>query len=147
MDSDTARPEAKVAAKWWADQLRRPTKTDTGAPYVDITMSAYYAIRWHPLDGATIDIFQDALETAIEEYLATKAWDPAAPWKDNRVIGVDYEPDVVLSAACIAAGIDDMDARLPKKTKLWIDPGEVSVALGYGAQPEVIWTKDRPNGQ
>ncbi len=48
-----------------------------------------------------------------------------------RTICVDYGPEQILADAAEVAGISRL--RFPYKTVMWVSPGSVEVALGYGS--------------
>jgi hypothetical protein len=54
-------------------------------------------------------------------------------------LSTDYDPKNELKEALHEAEIYDGSARLPIKTLMWVEPGKVSVACGYGASEKVIY--------
>ena len=129
---------AKVAAQWWADQLRRPPKMNSGDRAFDQLMQADSP---EIIPAERIQLFQATLERKIIE-----AWEAGDL---NSVLGVvevevDYEPSDNLKVAAKEA-----DVRLPKnlpiKTFTLIKPGKVMLKHGYGAELQVIFGSDRPS--
>jgi len=137
----TPRPEAVAAAAWWADRLAKPARHDTGdADSTAVAMAADAVLdrRWTP---EQIDAFRTALVDEIEQHVEKYSWRPDAPDFGSalRALMVDYGPDPVLADAAERAGFELKILDLPMKTVMWINPGIVTVAEGYSAQPVVIW--------
>lgn len=123
---------AKVAAQWWADQLRRPPKMDNGDP--ETAAIAHFMQQQYPsiIPGKNIQAFQIALERKIIE-----EWESNG--KKSVLIEVDYHPDDILKAAAQESGIRLISGVLPIKTLTWVDPGQVELKHGYGAKFQIIF--------
>lgn len=128
--------EIEVAAKWWTDILQKEPSHDNK----DAFQSAFannIASTLKPLTEKQLKVFKEALVDAITKHIErNEVWDSAL-----RVIGTDYGPDKILAEAAEKAKIDQASLRLPWKTLMWIDPGRVSVAQGYGAPVEAIYSE------
>lgn len=121
--------EIKVAAKWWADQLRSNPKHDNGDALHNV-MFAILANHLTPLSNEQVEKFEQELISRLEK-------------TDHLYhIGVDYGADLRLRESCEAAGID-CENRFPVKSSMWFEPGKVSVSRGYRAPIEVIY--EEPN--
>lgn len=131
--------EIAAAVKWWADCLRSPRPHNNGDAMQSMLSTAVTRSK-SPLSEEQIAGFEKSLEATIRRS-CQECWDPAEPSRGSyfRTIGVDYGPDLCLVTAANVGGFD-IDYRLPIKTVMWINPGEVKVAEGYGAAPKVIWS-------
>ena len=138
--------EIQAAAKWWADQLRAPALHRSGVNkpegysgdiWYDVMANAESA-DMPPLDEAQIAAFEAALIERLPAFCVENNWRPADPGWGNRYLGVDYHPSGILKAAAEAVGLS-LTGRLPSKSAMWIDPGEVRVARGYGQPPVSIY--------
>lgn len=150
----TIRPEARAAADWWASRLANGSDDhdlggrDEAERDLTATARAGSAALRQRFTAEQVESFADQLGEHIERHLVKcesypneGAWDPADPRRGSalRAIGVDYGPDPVLNDAAERAGIKLKQFDLPMKTVMWVNPGEVSVAEGYGAAFVVIW--------
>jgi hypothetical protein len=128
---------ARAAALWWAKQVGAPifrNVGDTDSPE-DQAMGDMAGIMMsvissgHPVTEDQGTKFADEVERRIADML-----------KAGRYIslGVDYGPDLELFEAAQAAGIHA--SRFPWKTHMSVKWEYVTAALGYGAQPVLIWT-------
>jgi hypothetical protein len=135
--NDNVFPEVKIAAKWWADQLRQQPKHDAG----DATINAMHvwAMSVHKVSFSEeqITAFENALADAIQTHISNTNKQSTTTWY-GLFVDVDYHPDALLDFAARKAGID-IYMRLPIKTTMSIDPGCVKVAAGYRAQFQVIY--------
>ena len=134
-------PEVTIAAKWWADQLRKNVvHNDAGDGDLNMALAWGYARLRKPFTSEQIDAFEQALVLGIQENCDKEGWDESNPiWGGYmRAIGVDYHPDMILDAAGQSAGID-VDWQLPVKTVMWINPGSVTVRNGYGAEVKALY--------
>jgi hypothetical protein len=116
----------KVAAKWWADQLRAPAFDNGVAEHgalAEIVKSTRAAIPEEKLDA-----FQTDLETRLLG-------------SDLRTLAVDYGPDRTLHDAAWSAGIDADMTSFPWKTCMILSDEVLKVACGYGAPFETIYEK------
>ena len=129
-------PEISFAAKWWAEVLNSSPFYQSGDSWQDILLSF---IPWSKAPRRELDLFRTKLESTMKEKFCS-SWDSKRPRFGGalRVVGVDYEPDLLLSEAGLAAGID-ISLRLPVKTVMWVNPGEVRVAIGYRAPIKVVY--------
>lgn len=119
-------PEAiRVAAKWWADQLRGTTH-DNGVPEHN-AMVAMVQAGLPPVPEETVQNFQAKLEIAI----AGMDW---------PVLSVDYHPDQILTEVGDSLGLD-VEYRLPWKTCMQIRDDLVEVGKGYAAPYETIYKR------
>lgn len=146
------RPEAVAAADWWASKLghatfcignRTPGERDSTAFAL-----AASAMSGRGFTDEQVDAFRREGAKAIEEHLRrwetghhAGSWRPEEPqWGSAlRVIAIDYGSDPVLRDAARRAGFELKTLDLPLKTVMWINPGIVRVAEGYGAEPVVLW--------
>ena len=129
--------EAKAAAKWWADTLRTLPAQDNGDGFQS-ALGTMLQRAGRSLTDEEIQTFEDGVEAVVEKLI-----DRAEEWRPGRdkwfvVLSTDYGPDMELREA-----IDRLlpgDARtlvgnkLPWKTVMHINPGEVKVSRGYGAE-------------
>ena len=123
----TRSEQAAVAAKWWRDRLGERAKLDNGDSSSTGGMTFMLATMTQPeLPSADrLDAFEAALKSALES--------DARQWVN---VSCDYGPDMVLSGAADAAGIEARSPPFPWKTNMTLTPeGEVTVSHGYGAEP------------
>lgn len=153
------RPEAVHAAIWWASRLGC-ARHDLGGRDADERGKSALANFSAMLSGRVFTeeqrgAFRCELAVTIEEHLARwetesseDAWRPDNPqWGSAlRAFGCDYGPDPVLEEAAERAGFTLRSSDLPMKTVMWINPGQVKVAEGYSALPEVIWEHSGTGG-
>ena len=114
----------KVAAKWWADQLRTPVFDNGVAEHgalAEIVNSTKTAIPKEKLDA-----FQKALESRLLG-------------SDIRTLAVDYGPDRTLHDAALSAGLDAGMTSFPWKTVMILSDTVLKAACGYGAPFEIIY--------
>lgn len=131
--------ETGTAATWWADQLRRPAVQDNGDA-AQSSMMADLAALHKPIAREQIMYFESVLHRLLADKFKSN-WYPGDPQRGSyeRTVGVDYGPDEILADASERAGIAISLCRFPVKTMMWINPGEVKVAVGYGAPIKTIW--------
>jgi hypothetical protein len=137
-------PEIVTAAKWWADQLRGPAVQDNGDKFMSGFATAA-SMMCKPLAPEVIAKFEAELRTRLAaKYNELKCWYPSNPnWASAmRVIHVDYNPCGPLLDAAEAVGVDMPSLRFPIKTCVWVNPGRVEVARGYGAARRVVYVAD-----
>lgn len=130
--------EIEAAVSWWADQLAGDATHDNG----DLPLSLFataLAGQLAPLLPQQIESFKASLAMRLREDFAP-SWDSSDPMRGSygRTLGVDYNPDARLRQAAEDAGIGALSLRFPCKTMMWVDPGKVQVAKGYGAKPVTI---------
>ena len=127
--------QAKVAARWWGEQLKNPTfKTLSDAERSDpateaIAMAEMMAgIMPRNTTDMQIAVFVDFLEARIlqDEFIVRYG------------LHVDYGPGPDLADAADAAGILVTPSTFPWKTHMWFQDGGVQVSLGYGAPTEEL---------
>lgn len=145
-DEIQIRPEAKVAARWWANTFREEPRTEIG----DVEKNAW--IMWARENSPKIGVdeevlieFEQQLAEEIEDNIQSVGiWETDdEQWqrlgKDKRALRVDYHPCDVLRAAADAVGVDTGVTTFPPKTPVYVDPGKVSVQNGVSADVVTIW--------
>lgn len=111
---------AAAAAAWWADRMQsRTNKPRLGIGVVDAAASL--ASELPGPDADKVAAFRQHLEARIASALAT-----SSGWLTVRM---DYDPDVILSTAMEAAGIDPRDGvlDLPWKTTMDFRADQITV--------------------
>jgi hypothetical protein len=134
---ETLRESVKVAARWWADQLRGKVEQDNG----DALQSAFAtraAGLIRPLDPLQIDLFEvdlaQKLDAALDEEERRRRYG-----EPHLVFGTDYGPDPMMAEVCEELEIRQTMLRFPFKTVMWLYPECVKVACGYRAPIETIY--------
>lgn len=146
--------EIQAAAQWWADALRQGPGIqnagfrDADETRISLALTLLSATKPPPV-YTMIQAFEEELFIAIQERIGTN-WYPDDPKRggalSGRIIATNYgvSKEHPLGVALMKAGIirnnGPDDSRLPMQTIMQIDPGCVSVACGYGAPFEVIWS-------
>lgn len=107
---------ATKAAKWWRQKLESGSKGDaklTGALalLMDNRQMGGYQTE-------TLDAFEAALATKIDEDLQMRGWTEAS---------VDYHPNRVLRYAAEVSGLDVPPFGWPVKTSMYIKPDQFTV--------------------
>lgn len=130
------REVARLAAKWWADQLRQPATLDNGDDTSQGAMTASFAYMLQKMErekqsADKIDAFENALANILERH--------NDPWFS---FGVDYNPDRILSEAAEAAELDLGMTTLPWKTRMFATDEQVKVSVGYRGEPQVIYQRE-----
>lgn len=127
-----AHKEIEIAAKWWANVIRKGARQDNGDGFQSIALSVLQS-RANPPTEEQLQAFEQALINALEADIDPQSWFPDDPRRGSalRSIGVDYGPAGVLRDAMDAVGLAYI--LLPCKTLMWINPGSVEVSYGYGA--------------
>ncbi|MFF8406933.1 hypothetical protein ACF06P_35560 [Streptomyces sp. NPDC015684] len=137
------RPEAIAAAAWWAQTLAKPVRHDLGrgAATQSTLANSVAALVRRQRSLAEIEAFRDALADEIERHLTQNSWHPDEPDFGSymRAIEVGIGPDAVFTDAAETAGFELKTLDLPMKTIMWINPGIVKVAEGYGAPVTIVW--------
>lgn len=130
-----SRPELLVAAKWWANLLRRHPNHDNGDASQSSFANAVTTTVCRPLTEEQVIRFQDALVEECANAYAGHTWNEESPHYASalRALVTDYGPGFLLNNALDKAGIDHGNLRLPYKTVMWVNPGSVMVRPGYGA--------------
>lgn len=124
------------AADWWATKLQVPN-FDIGGPESENTLAEIGASLTHetPL---TEKITQ--FKTALKESIAKIIGDGGERFKTfGMKLGVDYEPDSILSEALLKAGITDDITALPWKTSMLINTTNIKVTDGLNTSQKVIY--------
>jgi hypothetical protein len=151
------RPEAVAAAAWWASKLGNAThiigrpedpSVAAGTAFANVATSmagrAYTDAQRAAFRQALAERIEELIQRYTEQWPWEGMWDPTEPRKASamRTVGCDYGPDPVLAAAAEQAGIRVTMLDLPMKTVMCIDPGEVKVSEGYGAEIQTVWKAD-----
>ncbi|HEU5004735.1 MAG TPA: hypothetical protein VFT49_01470 [Candidatus Saccharimonadales bacterium] len=145
MDDQTVSPEARTAAKWWADQLRGPARMDNGSLEYSMetgdpnhfdqaitTMGLAGILNERERSGLSdeqISVFEEALARRVQERLQQSG-------EFGVTIDVDYHPDYLLVDSADEAGIRVGMTLFPWKTTMWIETGSVRVSCGYRGPTE-----------
>ncbi len=150
--------ELDAAVDWWTDVLANPPgRQRAGDALIDATQTVMRRAVYTPLTEAQISAFRVALRAELVRRIGTN-WYPDNPRfggaLDGRVVATDYGVDPThnpLGVALAAAGIVNtrgfiQDERLPIKTIMWIEPGRVTVAGGYGARSGQVWPEREEAG-
>ena len=123
----------KVAAKWWADKLRKvgPGNFDNGDSSstggMAMLLATMLAMDSHPSDEA-IDLFEERLADTIKEHVEAYG---------SMTLSVDYGPDYILGNLAQETGVSTNG--FPWKTTMWIEKDKVSVSAGYAAPCKTIF--------
>jgi hypothetical protein len=153
------RPEAAIAAEWWASRLNNASH-DIGDRDADEREKSEFAnfaaaLAARQFTDEQIAAFRRELAGTVEEHLRRwetgafeGAWRPEDPqWGSAlRSFGCDYHPEPVLKDAAERAGFKLRGIDLPMKTTMWVNPGRVAVAEGYGAAIVTVWEETRAAG-
>jgi len=118
--------KCEIAAKWWADHLRKTRDHDNGNEMQSAMMNILTKSNRN-IPEYKIDYFEKHLAKALEQ--AT----------EFTFISVDYGPDMILSDSMNAAKLEG-NYLLPVKTSMWFHPDKIKVAVGYRAPIETIWS-------
>ena len=126
----------EAAAKWWADQARKPL----GLEKIQVTD------REDPIGGIFMAMGINALSNRgsdspdvinqFEKVLARKIKEEAEKGKDVY-ISTDYGPEYFLAKAMNEAGM--RKTIFPMKTNMVVSNGTVKVKLGYGREYKKIY--------
>jgi hypothetical protein len=146
--------EAEIAAQWWANLLRqipqhriaadRPGERDDGLAELFEVQLMLAGAEHNTLSAAQIETFAACLADLIRTSLMVgEAWEIAA--RDgskqgayHRAFGVDYDPSQIIKDAWIAADGGKIMGVFPSKTVMWVNPGSVTVKVGYGSEIQEI---------
>jgi hypothetical protein len=130
---------AKVAAKWWADQLTADEMPESGVFELN-NMVLWARCQIAPPTDDQLVRFQQVLEEKILDDLENNdtGWADDDPMRGAalRTIGVDYHPDRILKEAADETEINVL--LLPIKTNMWINPDGVKVSGGYKGAIEAL---------
>ncbi len=132
--------ELKVAATWWADQLRQIANHDNGDAMCNAMASWATDKTRRVITDEQIERFKTELMCRWAKRNESN-WNPDRPLLGSalRNMATDYAPGGELAEALEVAEITPGNLVLPMKTVMWIDPGKVSVSCGYGAPIEIIY--------
>lgn len=134
--------EITLAVEWWSNELQNNTKQDAGDSEVNLFMKVF-ATRKEYLTQEQIEVFEKELGSLLVSRCQENWREDNPSWCSyHRAFGVDYHPDKILQDALKKAGINPENTRLPIKTVMWINPGQVSVRKGYGVEIEDIFLKE-----
>jgi len=134
------RIEARVAAKWWANQVRQGQKGSSGDGHLDGFMVGMAALVGDSarFPARVIDTFEAELAAGIEAEIVERRYPDEWGWYVS--LGCDYHPDTYLVEAADRAGMDNISAFVfPIKTTTWVDRGKVRVSAGYGSHDKTVW--------
>lgn len=131
-DIDGDYPEyVKIAVNWWANAIVNP-KFDNGDDSTGIAVLLRMMVNTkNSISKEQIAIFKKELADLIVEQLNSTSYGECR-------LGVDYQPDTLLSTAAQKAGIAN-DIGFPWKTDMVISKEKVSVSAGYAASWEDLW--------
>jgi len=115
----------KIAAKWWADQLRGGTKQDNGEKNQLVNVLAIYL--GNGVGTTLADEFGSVLLRMMEEQKV-----------DSFTLATDYHPEGLLRKAAEEVGIDCTCGPFPMKTVMWVERTKVKVKHGYGAPIQTL---------
>jgi hypothetical protein len=134
---------AKIAAKWWTDQLAVKSKQDAGDKSISIaaSLAENEARKFNPLTAQKLAAFQSHLEASLLAFIQETKWPKEELWRGSslkvvKIVKVDYDPDRILKEAAAKADIDQL--HFPIKTIMWLDPDGIKVSSGYGGKIEEI---------
>lgn len=129
--------EIEAAVQWWCEILSEEPKQDNGDALQSIFITLNSRGAKTP-DEEQVKQFGDILFNLLYHDFNIN-WDEKCPMRGSglRCLSVDYAPEGHLETAARKAGIDER--RFPVKTIMWIDPGSITVAVGYGAKPISIY--------
>lgn len=142
--AEDMKDEIDAAVSWWSQQLQGTAQHDVGDSFNSMFASiAQSAMNLQPLPPGQIQAFEAALRNVIIKMIEKSGIDLSDPSAGsyNRVLSTDYGPEEELAYAANKAGIRGAMFRFPMKTVMWINPGEVSVRPGYGAETITIYPR------
>ena len=127
MSTTISAEAARMAAKWWADQLRNGYVDDNGdhgpnGMMGQVLSSMVQASRRHLYTKEAVDKFEGLLAELIQ----------ATAHGYRLVLDVDYHPGPLLYESLEGAGLPT-SFGLPCKTTMIIMGAEIKVSAGYGA--------------
>ena len=120
--------EAEVAARWWAEKLKRRPKFDNGDHSETSQMASLFAMFGASKAPEVTEEQKAKFEAALVEKVDYWLQKRGEAW-----VGVDYDPCEMLCKSCEQAGIGNISFRFPWKTRMKIQAGRVEVSEGYGA--------------
>lgn len=126
----------KIAADWWADQLRTPPVHDVGDANLNDKFNTYH-VKPELLPEEAIEAFSHNIRTLLKFYFENPEHEVskmAFGFDDYVCLEVDYHPKLILRA-CMP---DQLEGRLPLKTIMKVYKNRVEVKKGYGAPYEVL---------
>ena len=121
---------AQKAAKWWADQLRRPAKLDNGdtSAMGAVTFGLAKSLQQSER-GVLSDELIDSFEKELSKNILTE---------DPGCISCDYGPCEILVRSADNVALDLGSTLLPWKTDMLIRANTVSVKYVYRASFQTI---------
>ena len=129
--------QARAAAAWWAEQMRRPTfqaiPTAERNPAMELSqrLAAGLNAETKPSDSQ-IRAFERELELILLAGGLVVVQDGHEFVVHADTLSVDYAPDHILAAALTRASCGKVLNPLPWKTTMQFANGGVRVVLGYG---------------
>lgn len=143
-------PEARAAARWWADLLRAEPKHENGE--VDQSVMLTLLAKYTPQPNEEqVAVFEKALTSLIDNEI--RELQLADDWPDENIPGSsgppyqgvvfvenDYSPGYLLAEAIREARIDAR--RVPVKTQMHIKPGSVAASLSYLGEWRTVWSAE-----
>lgn len=143
---------ASAAAKWWAERLRDGAGIGNNGSADPSSVMAGFMVSIlrdrHPPTTENCAAFERLLAAAIARalnerdpicYYDSSGFDDGGPC---LALSVDYNPDRLLYACLIEAGVHESIASmsaLPLKTRMRISARRVLVSHGYGKQLSELW--------
>ena len=125
------------AVDWWKQTLSNPKFDNLGDGPRDqgnemASLLATMSNQRNPMTEEVLEKFGAALADRIRQEASDNG--------QGIHIGVDYDPDAILSDAALAVeGFPDGHTMFPWKTNMWLRPdGSVLVSYGYRAKPQTL---------
>jgi hypothetical protein len=129
--------KARVAAKWWADLLRKGAKLDHGDPSQTggMIMIMGKVLQSKVSENFTLEKIQKFEDALVEKLLNPEDYSHYIRFG----LHVDYNPASIFVECAEEAGIKLGMVSLPWKTNMWFRDDKITVSYGYGAPSKVIW--------
>lgn len=124
---------ANLAAKYWADKLRKAPTPDEQIEHARLHEDPAHAAFMHfamPTDVAPADKLP-AFELELAGLIISEFAVEAQIGRDRVKISVDYDPCRLLTQAAERAGFKLTKYMLPWKHRMWVYPTHVEVCEGY----------------
>ena len=142
------RKPAAVAAKWWADRLRKPARQDNGTHGMDAMLITAVSLFSKQPDMDQVSTFERKLDDLVEQAmiadLARRAAVSAELVEGMCVtLATDYGTEGLLYDAAKHAGIKGTCPPFPMKTVMWVYVHKVQVRYGYGRNVETLWSAEQ----
>lgn len=135
-------PEIEAATTWWAESLRHQPEMDNGDPFQSGLAGMLADRAYIRLTDEQIETFRLWLRAVLQATQAGGGWDPKQPIFASALRGIynDYHPDWQLCLAWRRAALPGKpDRRFPIKTSMRINPGCVTVRVGYTGREQTIY--------